>query len=200
MKFSAADGQGPGLGAPVFVSYAPQDAAVANAVVENIEQHGIKCWIAPRDATPGSRYADETAGAIDDTKVLVLVLSEHAVASPNVGREIERVALKRRRVIGLRTDAAPLTRSFEYFLNESQWIHVAALGMPAALTKLTQSVEQRLAPSSWVSPGLGTDVRNLADRQRKLTYLTVKRVVTAAMFLAAASLVVAVMIRYWPSK
>ncbi|HEY2531714.1 MAG TPA: toll/interleukin-1 receptor domain-containing protein [Xanthobacteraceae bacterium] len=196
---SKGDGQRSGAPAPVFVSYASQDAAVANAVVENIEQHGIKCWIAPRDATPGSLHTDETAEAIDGTKVLVLVLSEHAVASPHVGREIERVASKRRRIIGLRTDAAPLTRSFEYFLNESQWIHVAALGMPAALTKLAQAVEQRLAPSSWVSPGLGTDVRNPAHRKRKLTYLTVKRLVTAALYLVIASLVVAVIVRYWPS-
>jgi hypothetical protein len=67
------------LGHDVFVSYASQDAAVANAMVENLEQHGLKCWIAPRDVTPGSQYADEIVGAINDTKVFVLVLSEHAV-------------------------------------------------------------------------------------------------------------------------
>jgi hypothetical protein len=200
VKFAAAAGQRSGAAAPVFVSYAPQDAAVANAVVENIEQLGIKCWISPRDVTPGSRHADAAVRAIDATKVLVLVLSEHAVASPHVGREVERVASKRRRIIGLRTDSAPLTRSFEYFLSDSQWIHVAALGLPAALRKLTQSVEQRLAPSSWVSPGLGTDVRNPADPKRRLTYLTIKRVVTATVFLAIACFVAAVMIRYWPSK
>jgi hypothetical protein len=61
-------------------------------------------------------------------------------------------------------------------------------------------VEQRLAPSSWVSPGLGTDVRNPADPKRRLTYLTIKRVVTATVFLAIACFVAAVMIRYWPSK
>jgi hypothetical protein len=102
-----------------------------------------------------SQYADEIVGAINDAKVFVLVLSEHAIASSHVGREIERAASKRRRVIALRTDAAALTRSFEYFLSESQWIDVAALGMPGALTKLTQAVGQGLAPSSWVSPGLG---------------------------------------------
>jgi hypothetical protein len=186
--------------APVFVSYASQDAAVANAVVDNLEQRGIKCWIAPRDVTRASQCAGETAGAIDGTQVVVLVLSEHAVASLHVGREIERVASKRRRIIGLRTDAVSLTRSFEYFLSGSQWIRVAALGMPAALTKLTQSVEQCLAPSSWVSPGLGADVRDPADRKRKLSYLTIKRMITAAIFLVVATLVVAVILRYWPSK
>ena len=187
-------------GHDVFVSYASQDAAVANSVVESLESHGLKCWIAPRDVTPGSQYADEIVGAINDAKVFVLVLSEHAIASPHVGRELERAASKRRRIIVLRTDAAPLTRSFEYFLSESQWIDVAALGVPAALTKLTQAVGQRLAPSSWVSPGFGTDVENPADRKRKPSYLTMRRIVAAAVFLVIAAVVGGVMVRYWPSK
>jgi TolB-like protein/Flp pilus assembly protein TadD len=184
----------------VFVSRASHDAAIANAVVENLERHGIKCWIAPRDVTPGSRYADEIVGAINETKVLVLVLSEHAIASPHVGREIERAASKRRRIVGLRIDAAPLTRSFEYFLSESQWIDVAALGMPAALTKVTQAVRQGLAPSSWVSPGLGADAGNPADRRARPSYRTIKRMVAAAMFLVGAAIVVGVMVRYWPAR
>jgi hypothetical protein len=188
-----------GATAPVFVSHASQDAAVANAVIQNLEQHRIKCWLAPREVAPGSQYAGEIEGAIDDTKVLVLVFSEHAVASLHVGREVERAASKQRRIIVLRTDAVPLTRSFEYFLSDSQWIDVAALGMPAALTKLAQAVGQRLAPSSWVSPGLGTDVRDPADRKRNPSYLTIKRLIAAAVFLAAAAVVVGVMVRYWPS-
>jgi TolB-like protein/Flp pilus assembly protein TadD len=173
---------------------------VANSLVENLEQHGIRCWIAPRDVRPGSQYADEIVEAINNTKVLVLVLSEYALGSPHVGREIERAASKRRRIIVLRTDAAPLTRSFEYFLSESQWIDVAALGLPAALMKLTQAVGQRLAPSSWVSPGLGTDVRDPADRKRKPSYLTIRRLVAAAVFLVVTAVVVGVVVRYWPSK
>jgi TolB-like protein/thioredoxin-like negative regulator of GroEL len=188
------------LGRIVFVSYASQDAEVAKALVADLERHGIKCWIAPRDVTPGSQYADEIVAAINDSKVLVLVLSEHAVASPHVGREVERAASKRRRIIVLRTDAAPLTRSFEYFLSESQWIDVAALGVPGALTKLTQAVRQRLDPASWVSPGLGTDVRDPADRKRNLSYLFIKRGIPAAVFLVIAAVVAGVMVRYWPSK
>jgi TolB-like protein len=187
-------------GRDVFVSYASQDAAVANSVIEALERQGIRCWIAPRDITPGLQYADEIVGAINEAKVVVLVLSEHAVASPHVGKEIERASSKRRRVIALRTDAAVLTRSFEYFLSESQWIDVAALGMPGALTRLTQSVGQGLAPSSWVSPGLGADASNPADRKRQPSYLTIHRVIAAVVFLVVAAIVIGVVVRYWPSK
>jgi TolB-like protein/Flp pilus assembly protein TadD len=184
----------------VFVSYASQDVAVADAIVATLEKSGSKCWIAPRDVTPGSQYADEIVGAINDAKILVLVLSQHAIDSPHVGKEIERASSKRRRIIGLRTDAVPLTRSFEYFLSESQWIDVAALGMPGALAKLTQAVGQGLAPSSWISPGLGADADNPADRKRRPSYLTIQRVVAAAVFLGVAAIVANVVVRYWPSK
>jgi TIR domain len=182
------------------VSYASQDVAVANAIVATLEKDGLRCWIAPRDVAPGLQYADEIVGAINDAKLVVLVLSEHAVVSPHVGKEIERASSKQRRIIGLRTDAAPLTRSFEYFLSASQWIDVAALGMPGALAKLAQAVGQGLAPSLWVSPGLGADAENPADRKRKPSYLTIKRMFAAAVFLIVATIVVSVLVRYWPSK
>ena len=101
----------PAVSSDAFVSYASQDAAVAKAVVENLGQHGIKCWMAPPNVTPGSQHADEIVGASNNAKVLVLVLSEHAAASAHIGREIERAASKPRRIIVLRTDAVQIGRA-----------------------------------------------------------------------------------------
>jgi serine/threonine-protein kinase len=126
----------------VFVSYASQDAAIANAVVAALEQQGLKCWIAPRDVTPGALYADGIIGAINGTRVLVLVLSANSIASPHVGKEVERASSKRRPIIALRTDAAPLTSALEYFLSESQWIDLAAEGTAAAFAKLLTAVRR----------------------------------------------------------
>jgi hypothetical protein len=50
----------------VFISYASQDTAVANAIVEILEGNGLRCWIAPRDVVPGSHYADGIMSAIRD--------------------------------------------------------------------------------------------------------------------------------------
>jgi hypothetical protein len=68
-------------------------------VVETLEGHGVKCWIAPRDVVPGALYADEIVRAINEARVVVLILSEQAVASPHVGKEIERASSKRRRTV-----------------------------------------------------------------------------------------------------
>lgn len=84
-----------GSTAAVFISYASQDAAVANVVVETLESHGVRCWIAPRDVVPGEFYAGAIVHAIDAAKAIVLVLSEHAATSQHVLREVERASAKR---------------------------------------------------------------------------------------------------------
>jgi TolB-like protein/tetratricopeptide (TPR) repeat protein len=136
----------------VFVSYASQDAGIANAVVASLERGGLRCWIAPRDVAPGALYADGIIRAINGTKVLVLVLSEHAVSSPHVGKEIERASAKQRPLIALRTDTTPLTPSLEYFLSESQWIDANALGMDAASAKLLEAVQRLVTSPAGVKP------------------------------------------------
>ncbi len=136
----------------VFISYASQDTAVANSIIENLEQHGLKCWLAPRDVRPGTEYADAIVAAINDAKAIVLVLSGSAVASSHGGREVERAASKHKQIIAFRIDTAPLSRSFEYFLSNSQWINVTAMGMPAALAKLKEAVGQGAASSPQAIP------------------------------------------------
>src|ERR1019366_546436 len=115
---------------------------VANQVCQALEAQGVLCWMAPRDVTPGALYADGIIRAINEAKVLVLVLSASAIASKHVGKEVERASSKGRPIIALKVDATPLTTALEYFLSESQWIDVPALGMPGALTKLVIAVGQ----------------------------------------------------------
>jgi len=142
----------------VFISYASQDAAGAAALVEALERHGIACWIAPRDVRAGALYADAIVRAISGAKAFVLVLSESAIASSHVGKEIERASSKKRPVIVLRIDAAPLTPALEYFLSESQWVEAQAGNIESAYLKLIDAIREpaRTAPETLVAGALGT--------------------------------------------
>src|SRR5271163_427934 len=126
--------------AHVFISYASHDTDVAEKVCSALETVGLPCWMAPRDVKPGAQYADAIVRAINEAKAVVLVLTGSAVGSSHVGREVERAASKHKQIIAFRVDAAALSPGLEYFLSESQWIDVPKLGMPAALTKLVDSV------------------------------------------------------------
>jgi TolB-like protein len=125
---------------PVFISYASHDAAAAAALVEALEQHGISCWIAPRDVKAGAQYADAIVRAIGSARAVVLVLSQSAISSPHVGREIERAAAKNRPIFAMRIDAAPLTPALEYFLGESQWIEAPKADRERAYAKLIEAI------------------------------------------------------------
>src|SRR5882757_5998482 len=131
-----------------FISYASHDAAVATALVEALERADVKCWIAPRDVTAGALYADAIVRAISGARVFILVLSENSIDSSHVGKEIERASSKKRPIIALRIDAAPLTPALEYFLSESQWVEAQTGSMEAAYAKLIDDIRDpaRTAP------------------------------------------------------
>jgi TolB-like protein len=179
----------------VFISYASQDAAVADTVVGVLERAGLMCWISPRNVVPGALYADEIVRAINEAKVVVLVLSEQAVASAHVGKEIERASSKRRRIVALRTDSATLTRAFEYFLSESQWIDVGSEGIEPAGAKLVDAVRRHLAPVSDVKP---TPDQRTLDRKSA----TPRRpwIAIAPVAVLAIALAYFVVDKFWLSK
>jgi TolB-like protein len=133
--------------ASVFISYASHDVSVATAVVEVLEKNGLTCWIAPRDVRAGALYADAIVRAISGARALVLVLSASSIDSSHVGKEIERASSKKRPIIALRIDAAPLTPALEYFLSESQWVQAQAGNMQAAYSKLVDAIRGSAPPA-----------------------------------------------------
>jgi adenylate cyclase len=82
----------------------------------------------------------------------VLVLSQNAIASNHVGKEVERASSKRRPIVALRTDAAPLTPALEYFLSESQWIDVDAARPEKAVTQVVNAVRRHMAGEHAIDP------------------------------------------------
>ncbi len=169
----------------VFISYASHDAAVAQNVCSALEGAGFPCWMAPRDVKPGAQYADAIVRAIIGAKALVVVLSASAVASSHVGREVERAASKDKQIIAFRLDAAPLNPALEYFLGESQWIDVTALGMPAALARLADAVGKEPA-----APVQQIPATKRAGR-------TKKRFAVAVAILVCVGAAAAVSIHFW---
>jgi TolB-like protein/tetratricopeptide (TPR) repeat protein len=168
-----------------FISYASNDAEVAQKVCSALEAAGSRCWMAPRDVKPGAQYADAIVRAINEAQAVVLVLSAGAVASSHVSREVERAASKRKQIIAFRLDGATLNPALEYFLGESQWIDVPAIGMPAALGRLAKAV------------GHGPTAPAQQIQAAKHAARTKKRIAIAAVILGCVGAATAVGVHYW---
>jgi TolB-like protein len=181
-----------------FISYASHDAAVATALVEALGRTGITCWIAPRDVRAGALYADAIVRAISSAKTFVLVLSESSIDSSHVSKEIERASSKKRPIIALRIDAAPLTPALEYFLSESQWVEAQAGNEQAAYAKLIDAI-RGLAPTG--TGGTATVERSAVPAetaQRGQPNSRVTHVLIAAGIAVAVGYLV--VDKFWPSK
>ena len=48
----------------VFISYPHQDKTMADAACARLEAEGIRCWMAPRDITPGADWGESIVDAI----------------------------------------------------------------------------------------------------------------------------------------
>ena len=106
----------------VFISYSNEDKITADEICRLLEQQGIRCWIAPRDILPGRDYGVQIIEGIELTRVMVLLLSEHANTSIYVKAEIERAISKGKVVIPLRIQDVQPSRALELFVSRSQWI------------------------------------------------------------------------------
>jgi hypothetical protein len=105
-----------------FISYATADKTVADAACAVLEAAGIRCWVAPRDISPGREYAAAIIDAIDRCRVMVLIFSSRANDSSQVRREIERGASKGVAIMPVRIEKVMPTKSMEYFLGDIHWL------------------------------------------------------------------------------
>jgi serine/threonine-protein kinase len=136
----------------VFISYASQDVAAADNVCAALEKAGQPCWIAPRDVRPGEPYAAAIVEAINACRMLVLVLTKHAIDSPHVLREIERASSKKRPVLSIRLDETPLRPELEYFLSANHWLDASAKSIESVVPALVESVRGRATGHSGAAP------------------------------------------------
>lgn len=120
----------------VFISHSSEDREVAQKVCDLLEKRGLRCWIAPRNITPGREYASEIIDAINDCGALVLVLTENANASKFVAKEVERAVDRERPVIPLRVREVRPGKSLELFISSSHWIDAFTSPMDAKMDQL----------------------------------------------------------------
>lgn len=73
----------------VFVSKASEDGTVAMRAVALLGRAGLRAWISDQDIPDGGYHASEVPRAINRSHAILLLLSEDAVASEWVIREVD---------------------------------------------------------------------------------------------------------------
>jgi predicted ATPase len=128
----------------VFISYSSRDRARADAICAALEADGVRCWIAPRDGTPGASYAKFLVDAIAASRLVVLVFSRNANASEAVLNELEIAFSRGIAVLPVRIEDAQPTDSAEFYLKRRHWLDAFA-DFEAQLPRIAPAVRAALA-------------------------------------------------------
>jgi TIR domain len=127
-----------------FISYSSRDKATADAACAALEASGIRCWIAPRDITPGAEWGEAIIDAINGSRAFLLIFSANANDSPQIRREVERAVAKGIPIIPLRIEEIAPTRSLEYFIGTVHWLDALTPPLEGHLRRLVDAVSALL--------------------------------------------------------
>jgi TIR domain len=106
----------------VFISYSSEDREAAEQICQALESRGLSCWIAPRDIQGGQSWAAAIVRAIEECRVMLVVVSTSANISRQMPREVELADSKHRAVLPVRIQNVALVKDLEFFLGNRQWI------------------------------------------------------------------------------
>ncbi len=179
----------------VFISYSNLDRTVADAAVAVLEQRGIRCWIAPRNVTPGLDWSEEIIEAIERSAVMVLVLSAHANDSQQIKREVERAVHRGIPIIPFRIEDVPLSKALEFFISSPHWLDALTPPLEEHLQYLADTVQLLLerrggAGGIGRKPGSTDQIRKRSAQRRQ--WGEVKRKARLAAYGVAALAIVGV--------
>lgn len=105
----------------VFISYSSQNQQLADAICHILEEHKIRCWIAPRNVQPGVPYAREIINGIKSCKIMVLVFTHDTNVSEHVANELEIAFKHKKIIIPFIAEDVPMNEDFSYYLQRKHW-------------------------------------------------------------------------------
>jgi hypothetical protein len=106
----------------VFISYSHQDKPIADAVCANIENAGMRCWIAPRDIAPRLDRPSAITNAISECQVMILIFSTHSNSSSDIGRQLILAADNNLAIVPFRLDDITPAPGKQYYLARTHWL------------------------------------------------------------------------------
>ena len=141
----------------VFISYSSKNKNVADAIVADLESHGIRCWYAPRGIMPGQEWATAISDAMAEAAVFVLIYTDESNKSKQVMNEVAMAFKLERVIVPFKLSEDLMNPELEYYLNRVHWLDALTPPLEESIKKLREHVGMILqktekAPESEESP------------------------------------------------
>jgi len=126
----------------IFISYASEDASVAERIRTGLEQAGVACWIAPRDIEPGTSFPAAITAAIQECSAQVLLLTVQSNQSRHVLSEVELAFNAGKPILAVLVGKVTPSSDLQYFISTSHWFDAESSFDDDDLAKLKVDLEK----------------------------------------------------------
>ena len=124
----------------VFISYSSKNKNVADAIVSDFEQNGIRCWYAPRDIRPGEEWVTAITKALEVSKALVLIYTDESNNSRQVMNEIAVAFNAGITIVPFKLSNEQMSRELEYYLTRVHWLDAVSKPLKENIASLRDYV------------------------------------------------------------
>jgi TPR repeat protein len=136
----------------VFISYSTKNKNVADAVVADFEQHGIKCWYAPRDILPGEEWVTAITNALEGSKALVLIFTEESNNSRQVMNEIAVAFNAGLTIVPFKLTDDQMSSELEYYLTRVHWLDAVSKPLKKNIQALREYIDVIINTENGAAP------------------------------------------------
>lgn len=125
-----------------FICHSSADEKEAKRICRLLEEKNITCWYSPNSLKGGARWADSIDDAIDSSTALLVLVSQHALASSWVYAEVNRAFTKKKTIVPVEIDGCRFETAkggLPLILSNFQKID-ASTNEPEAIEKIVETV------------------------------------------------------------
>jgi hypothetical protein len=102
----------------IFMSYSRREVGFVDQLTGRLEEEGFQVWLDYRSLIPGSPWKTQIEKGLDESEVILLVVSKESMASKYVELEWRRVIQEDKRIILLIFEAVDLPEELEKY----EWV------------------------------------------------------------------------------
>jgi hypothetical protein len=140
----------------VFISHSTAGNLTANAICNELESVGIRCWILPRDLHIGVPWDKSIGNAVAGCRIMIVVFTDYAARSDRIDRQLESAFNSGVMIIPFRIEDIAAVSLLDSPLESAHWIDTMTPEMRARLRVLCDLVQALLYRQSNDASGWNT--------------------------------------------
>ena len=140
------------MSAEVFVSYSSQDHAQVSKIIERLRKAGVSVWMDEGGIDAATLRSEAIVEAINESKVLIMMVSKHSTDSANVVKEVMLASESSKTILPVYLEPADIPTRLKYQLTGIQHSEAYSLAPDELLDELLRG----LAKNGVTVPGYET--------------------------------------------